>query len=104
FTSAGGGDYATNHTNTGGDVGANGNVSMSGSPTQVGGGIGVPNATTGACPAGLTTAGGAGMLPPPGRNRLFAGGPYTMPVPPPPNPLPPTTALSLARKHVVHAT
>ena len=94
FTSAGGGNYATNHTNSGGDVGANGNVSMSGSPTQVGGGIGVPNATTGACPAGLTTAGGAGMLPPPGQNRLFAGGPYTMPVPPPPNPLPPTTALS----------
>src|SRR5207245_9322558 len=70
FTSAGGGDYATNHTNTGGDVGANGNVSMSGSRTQVGGGSGVPNATTGACPAGLATPGGAGMLPPPRPNRV----------------------------------
>src|SRR5713226_139240 len=94
FTTAGGGDYAANHTNTGGDVGANGNVSMSGAPTQVGGGIGVPNASTGACPAGLTTSGGAGMLPPPGQNKLFAAGPYTMPVPPPPSPLPPTTPLS----------
>src|SRR5207244_13554586 len=64
------------------------------SPTQVGGGIAVPNPTTGACPAGLTTARGAGMLPPPGQHRVFSGGPYTMPVPPPPNPLPPTTALS----------
>ncbi len=49
------GTYAGTHTSTGGDVGAAGNVNISGGGTVVGGSIGVPTATVGACPAGLTT-------------------------------------------------
>jgi hypothetical protein len=97
FTSAGGQTYATSATNTGGDVGANGNVLLNGNSTQIGGAVGVPNATTGACPAGLTTVGGAGFLPPTTVNKLQAAGPYTFPTPPPPNPMPPTTDLNLTK-------
>ena len=91
YTSANGSNYANSHTNTGGDVGSNGNVGLNGSSTQIGGSIGVPNATTGACPAGLTIAGGAGFLPPTTSNTLVAAGPFTFPTPPSPVPLPPNT-------------
>lgn len=85
YTSANGSNYSSSHTNTGGDVGSNGNVLLNGSGTQVNGSIGVPNATTGVCPAGLTTTGGAGYT------QLVSGGPYTFPPPPAPVPPPPTT-------------
>ena len=91
YTSAAGSNYASSHTNTGGDVGSNGNVFMNGSSTQIGGAMGTPTGTLGACPAGLTIAGGAGFLPPLAQNKLIAAGPYTFPTPPPPVPAPPNT-------------
>jgi hypothetical protein len=91
YTSAAGSNYATSHTNTGGDVGTNGNVFMNGSSTQIGGAMGTPTGTLGACPAGLTISGGAGFLPPLAQNKLIAAGPYNFPTPPPPVPAPPNT-------------
>ena len=81
------GTYAGTHTSTGGDIGAAGNVSISGGGTVVGGSIGVPTATVGACPAGLTTIlpnNGmvTGQTPP---NALIAAGPFVFATPPPPN-------------------
>ena len=81
------GTYAGTHTSTGGDVGAAGNVNISGGGTAVGGSIGVPTATVGACPAGLTTIlpnNGmvAGQTPP---NSLIAAGPFVFATPPPPS-------------------
>jgi hypothetical protein len=98
YTSAGGQTYASSNVPYGGDVGSNGNAILNGSSTQIGGAMGVPNPTTGACPAGLTINGGAGFLPPTSVNKLQAAGPYTFPTPPAPNPLPPTTNLNLTKK------
>jgi len=97
YTSANGGTYASTHVPYGGDIGSNGNVLLNGNSTQIGGSIGVPNPVIGACPAGVTEVGGAGMLPPATQNRVQSAGPYTLPVPPPPNPLPPTTPLDLRK-------
>ena len=91
FTSASGTPPWTT-TTTGGDIGSNGNVSLGGSNTQVGGAIGVPNATQGTCPAGLTTSGGAGMVSNPA-NVLTAAGPFVFAIPPDPNPPPLTTTV-----------
>ena len=91
YTSAAGSNYASSHSSTGGDVGSNGNVLMNGNSTQIGGSVGVPTATTGACPAGLTTLGGAGFLPPALVNKVEAAGPFNFPTPPSPVPPPPTT-------------
>src|SRR6266581_2592744 len=96
FTSAGG-TYASTHVYYGGDVGSNGNVLLNGNSTQIGGSIGVPKPVIGACPAGVTEVGGAGMLPPATENRLQGAGPYDLSVPPPPNPMPPTTDLNLKK-------
>ncbi|PYX72986.1 MAG: hypothetical protein DMG72_13830 [Acidobacteria bacterium] len=81
------GTYAGTHTNTGGDVGSAENVNISGNGTIVGGSIGVPTATTGACPAGLTTTQPnngmvAGQTPP---NTLIAAGPFVFATPPRPS-------------------
>jgi hypothetical protein len=96
YTTAGGGTYSTTKTNTGGDVGSNGNVYLNGSSTLIGGAIGVPTATTGACPgSGLTISGGAGFLPPTTQNKLLAAGPYLFPTPPAPVPAPPTTTYKI---------
>ncbi len=90
YTTANGGTYTTTVTNTGGDVGANGNVTATGN-SQIGGSVGVPQATQGACPGnGFTVSGGAGMVNNP-QNQLTQITPYTFPAPPMPNPLPPTT-------------
>jgi type IV pilus assembly PilX-like protein len=98
YTSAGGGNYNSTKSNTGGDVGSNGNVYMNGSSTQVGGAIGVPAATTGPCPgSGLTISGGAGFLPPTSQNKLLAAGPYVFPTPPSPSPAPPTTDYKITK-------
>jgi len=58
-------DGSTNVSVTGGDVGANGNVTLGGGTTTVGGSVGTNmNAGLGACNTGfgMTTNGGAGML------------------------------------------
>jgi Tfp pilus assembly protein PilX len=96
YTSAGGGTYNSTKSNTGGDVGSNGNTYLNGSSTKIGGEIGVPVATTGACPgSGLTISGGAGFLPPTTQNKLVAAGPFVFPTPPAPVPAPPTTYLQI---------
>ena len=101
YTSAAGGTYSTTKSNTDGDVGSNGNVYMNGSSTKIGGAVGVPTATTGACPgSGLTISGGAGFLPPTTQNKLQAAGPYTFPTPPNPSPVPPTTTYSVKKSGV----
>ncbi len=90
YTTANGGTYTNTVTNAGGDVGANGNVTATGN-AQIGGSVGVPQATQGACPGnGFTVSGGAGMANNP-QNQLVQIQPYTFPPPPLPNPLPPNT-------------
>ncbi|MGA8872458.1 MAG: collagen-binding domain-containing protein [Candidatus Acidiferrales bacterium] len=84
--------YAATEAQTGGDIGSNGTVSMSGN-SKVGGDIGGPNTSVGNCPAALKTSGNAGMVtgqtPP---NQLVAVPATTLPTPPAANPLPPTTS------------
>jgi Tfp pilus assembly protein PilX len=85
---------AGNVSDSGGDVGANGGVSMSGH-SMVGGAIGVPSlaaAPPDPCVGGdLTTSGTAGVYNPgnsyPGNVPKVAG-PYVFPTPPDPTPLP----------------
>jgi len=64
-------------------------VSLGGAPTQVGGNVYVPNALVGACPDGLQENGGAGLI---AGNNVISQPVTTVPTPPVPNPLPPTTA------------
>ena len=99
FTTANGGTYASTHTNTGGDVGANGNVMANGGPTQIGGSVGVlavapyTTATEGPCPQNnFTPLGGAGMVNNPANTLNTLAQPVVMPTPPAPNPVPPTTS------------
>jgi Tfp pilus assembly protein PilX len=87
FSSANGGYQKTKSNNAGG-IGSNGNVGLSGNKTQVGGNIYTPNTTIGACPDGVSESGGAGMDP---GNSVVAQSAQTIPTPPAPNPLPPTT-------------
>jgi Tfp pilus assembly protein PilX len=93
YSSANGGTYNTTKSNTAGSIGTNGNISLSGNPTQVGGNIYVQNTTIGgACPPdGVTESGGAGMKP---GNSVTHQNAVTVPPPPLPNPLPPTTNIS----------
>ena len=93
YSSASGGTYKTTHTTTGGSVGTNGNVNLSGNKTQVGGSIYAPNTAIGACPNGVSESGGAGMVSN-AANKVVATGPVTVPTPPAPNPPPPTTSYS----------
>jgi hypothetical protein len=75
----------SNQTNSNGNVGANGNVSVGGTSANVNGTISTNDpAIVGPCPDGVTVAGGAGI----GAVSNFPT-PYTPPVPPIPNPLPP---------------
>jgi len=102
FTTANGGTYKTTATNTGGDVGSNGNVTLLGTSTSIGGAIGVTpvapatTATQGSCPGNnLTATGGAGFAAPnpplsPDPNQLLTIPPIVFPIPPMPDPLPPT--------------
>jgi Tfp pilus assembly protein PilX len=84
--------YGTTKAQTGGDIGSNGTVNLNGNAT-IGGSIGGPNTNTGGCPAALQTSGNAGMAknqtPP---NQLIQVPTTTLPTPPVPNPLPPTTS------------
>jgi Tfp pilus assembly protein PilX len=90
WDSAHGGTYATTKNNTEGSVGSNGNVSMSGG-VQVGGNLGASNTTVGACPDGITSSGGAGLVAgqnPPNQYQAVSP-PLVIPTPPAPNPAPP---------------
>jgi Tfp pilus assembly protein PilX len=90
FSSSGGGYAATVSLTTGG-IGSNGSVALSGSTTQVGGNVYVPNALVGACPDGLQESGGAGLI---AGNNVMSQPVTTVPTPPAPNPVPPTTNLN----------
>jgi hypothetical protein len=96
WDSANGGTYATTVSQTGGSVGSNGNVSMSGNG-QIGGNLGANNTTMGTCPDGITVSGGAGLVtgtnPP---NQYIAiSPPVALPTPPAPVPAPPTGNVSM---------
>lgn len=80
-------------SSTGGSIGSNSNVNLSGGGTLVGGSIDVPVAKVGACPNGATESGGAGMVSNP-LNTLNTTTAVTVPTPPAPSPLPPTTKYS----------
>jgi PilX N-terminal len=78
----------SNLTNSGGDVGSNGNIFVGGSSSNVNGDIHTNDPTSiGACPGnGVTVSGGPGM------GSILSTVPYNPPIPPMPNPLPPTTS------------
>jgi hypothetical protein len=97
FNTANNGTYATTQTNTLGDVGANGGVSLSGH-SMIGGAVAVPSlapAPPNPCVGGdYVTSGTAGTYNPgafPG-NVPTAAGPFFFPTPPDPLPAPPNTA------------
>ena len=80
-----------NKSNSGGSVGSNGNVSLGGSSTSVNGSIStyLPP-TVGACPGnGVSKSGNPGY-----GSVVGLPSPYTPPVPPIPNPLPPQTSVT----------
>jgi Tfp pilus assembly protein PilX len=94
FTSANGGTYATTVTSTGGDIGANGGVSVGNG--NIGGIVGVTN-TACATPVSLGSQGtmlGTVACPSGNSAACFLPAPYTFPVPPAPSPTPPTTNTS----------
>jgi hypothetical protein len=90
------GAYSATKLQTGGDIGTNGTVNLSGN-ASIGGSIGAVNATQGpVCPDGLTTSGSAGIVtgqtPP---NTLMAI-PHTVFAPPAaPNPPTPNTSVTI---------
>ena len=88
------GSYAATRQTTGGDVGTNGNMRMSGS-SAVYGALWTPHAGTGTCSAGSLTAltNGSSLGVMGGLSNLPA--PYTPPVPPPPSPAPPTSSFTV---------
>jgi hypothetical protein len=103
FSTANNGTYATTQSNTLGDVGANGGVSLSGH-SEIGGAVAVPSllATPPAAPNPCsgsqgdysTSGANAGTYNPgafPG-NVPTAAGPFFFPTPPDPTPAPPNTA------------
>lgn len=95
------GTYATTVSNSGGDVGSNGNVLLTGNST-IGGSIGVLPATPGgtitpgACPGSNYSLSGpnAGMASNPANTLIPLTTPVVFPAPPVPSPLPPTAPVS----------
>ena len=95
------GTYATTVSNTGGDVGSNGNVLLTGNST-IGGSIGVLPATPGgaitqgACPGSNYTISGtnAGLASSPSNTLIPLTAPAVFPAPPVPSPAPPTTPVT----------
>jgi hypothetical protein len=87
------GTYAATKQNTGGNVGANGNISLSGA-TVVNGTASTPHTGQGVCSSqsitGLTTIEGSLV-----KGGVILGGPLAYPNPPAPTPLPPTVTQSL---------
>ena len=83
------GTYAATVQASGGNVGSNGNVTLSGANTTVEGNISVLNPAQGACAAGddITNSSGAGAF----QGTTTLPGPQTYPAVPAINPVPPTT-------------
>src|SRR6476661_7691927 len=75
-----------NRANSGGNVGSNGNISLGGSSTSVNGSIATyQSPTVGSCPGnGISKSGNPGY-----GSLVGLASPYTPPIPPIPNPLPP---------------
>lgn len=98
YTTAGGGTYAKNKTNTGGDVGSNGGVDVQNG--KIGGTVGVlqaPPPPPGTCATPVSVGPNGTMLGtvacPSGNNlACYLSGTVSFPIPPAPNPLPPTTS------------
>lgn len=97
FTTANGGTYAGTGTDTGGDVGSNGGVVLTGH-SMIGGSIGVQSTSNPSLcnynGGDISTSGSAGTYQP---NNYPGNVPtqvpvYTFPTPPDPSPLPPNTA------------
>ena len=90
------GTYATTQTDSGGNLGTNGNVYVGGTSTTVYGDVETPKSGTGTCTGGsvdaLQTSGGATVTD--GITQLPA--PVNYPVPPAPSPAPPTTSQSIS--------
>jgi hypothetical protein len=99
FNTANNGTYSNTASNTLGDVGANGGVSLSGH-SEIGGAVAVPSLAPvppNPCVGGdyVTSGGNAGTYNPGGQypgNVPTAAGPFTFPTPPDPIPAPPNTA------------
>ncbi len=95
------GSYAATKSSTGGDVGTNGNVNMSGS-AYFDGKLSSPNGGTGSCSSGaktaLTSSSSTVVSTPPPLpvEALVPLAPVTFPPPPPPSPVPPTTAMNMS--------
>src|SRR5579863_2994248 len=81
-------DPPTNQTNTNGNIGANGNVTVNGTSASINGTIST-NLTpaVGSCPDGVSKTGNPTM-----GALVGLASPYTPPIPPAPNPLPPVTS------------
>lgn len=96
WSSANGGTYAGTKSNSGGNVGSNGTVQMSGG-VHVGGNVGADNTNQGVCPDGINLSGGAGLVA--GQNPpnafVTVSPPITIPSPPAPSPAPPTTVMTI---------
>ena len=86
---SGAGTYAATHTNSGGDVGTNGNLDMEGS-SNVWGILYGPNTQSGNCPRALHDSSSGGVS---GGIVQLSG--QTFPTPPVPSPLPPTTNFNI---------
>ncbi len=82
----------SNAVNTNGDIGANGGMNVNGTSTSVNGkASSTLPASKGACPANAVTVTGNPSITSQGQ----MGSAYVAPVPPLPNPLPPTTGVSV---------
>ena len=92
FNSANGPYSATNSFETGGGIGTNGNINLSGG-SLVGGNIYAPNALVGSCPRGVSESGGAGVKTgtTPANGIVALSSPVSIPTPAAPSPTPPTT-------------
>jgi hypothetical protein len=97
YTTAAGGTYAGTHSNTGGDVGSNGEVSVGNG--NIGGIVGVlpapPGIGTCATPVSEGPNGamvGTVACPTGNAAACYLPQPYTFPTPPPPSPMPPNTS------------
>ncbi len=81
----------SNETSSGGDVGANGNISLGGTSTNVHGKLSTDQSpTVGSCPGNGVSKTGS----PSYGSIAGLASPYTPPVPPIPNPLPPQTSVT----------
>jgi Tfp pilus assembly protein PilX len=91
WDSTGGGTYAGTHQNSGGSIGTNGNVTLSGGSTRVHGPIyNSSNTNVGGCPNGITNNVGGTPW-----DSLNSTAPLVYPNPAVPSPMTPTTNLNV---------